>query len=259
VGARLNGRPLIGVSTSEMREDIAQWPEGDPPRREMALGIKYLRAIELAGGLPVVMPPLDGDAVGPLLDRLSGVCLSGGPDLTAGLYGAHPHPKHGPTAPDLDRFEIAVARYADERGIPLLAVCRGAQALNVARGGSLYQHLPDDVGTAVQHRQTEYDGTSHPVRVAPDSLLAGVLGADSAEVNSFHHQSVKDLGHGLRAVAWAPDGVIEAVEAPDRPFLLGVQWHAEGIADRPEQARLFSAFIAAAASHEAAGAGVRAA
>jgi putative glutamine amidotransferase len=255
----VNGRPLIGVSTSEMREQVEQSPEGEPPRREMALGIKYLAAIEQAGGLPVVMPPLEPDAIGPLLDRLSGVCLSGGPDLTAELYGAGPHPRQGPTEPELDRFELAVARHADERGLPLLAVCRGLQALNVSRGGSLYQHLPEDVGGAIQHRQSAYDGTSHSVRIAPDSYLARVLATEHAEVNSFHHQAARRLGRGLRAVAWAQDGVIEAIEDSDAPFLLAVQWHAEGIFDRPEQERLFAEFVDAAERHAAVGANARAA
>ena len=254
----MSERPLIGVSTSEMREQVAE-PQGEPPRREMALGIKYLRAIEQAGGIPVVMPPLAPQAIAPLLDRLSGICLSGGPDLSAEMYGARPHPQHGPTEPELDRFELAVAREADARGLPILALCRGCQALNVARGGTLHQHLPDDVGGAVQHRQTEYDGTSHSVDVIPGSLLAELLGTTHAEVNSFHHQAVDRLGQGLMAVAWAEDGVVEGIEAPDRPFVIGVQWHAEGIVSRPEQARLFASFVDAGRRQGAGSAGVRAA
>jgi putative glutamine amidotransferase len=253
------GRPLIGVSTSELREQAEQRPQGEPPRREMALGIKYLRAIEAAGGLPVVMPPLAPDAVGPLVERLAGVCLSGGPDLSAESYGAKPHPALGPTEPELDLFELAVALRADELGLPLLAVCRGCQALNVARGGSLYQDLPDEHPSTIQHRQSEYHGTSHAVDIAPDSRLARALGATRAEVNSFHHQAVKALGQGLRAVAWAPDGVIEGIEAPDRSFVLGVQWHAEGIVDRPEQARLFRDFVSIARDGHAPGTRSRAA
>lgn len=238
-------RPLIGVSTSEMREQLEQRPQGEPPRREMALGIKYLRAIEEAGGIPLVMPPLRLDAVEPLLDRLSGICLPGGPDLSSEIYGQSPHARLGPTEPELDLFELAVAKAADEREMPILAVCRGLQALNVARGGTLFQDLPDEVGGPIQHRQTEQDGTSHAVCVAPDSRLAAILGASPVEVNSFHHQSVRELGAGLRAVAWAADGVIEGVEDGERPFTVGVQWHAEGIVDRLEQARLFAEFVTA--------------
>jgi putative glutamine amidotransferase len=248
-------RPLIGVSTSEVRlaEQVDQTPEGEPPRREMALGLTYLRAIEAAGGLPVVMPPLDLDAVDPLLDRLSGICLSGGPDLDPAAYHERRHPKLGPVEPDLDRFELELARRADLRGLPMLAVCRGAQALNVARGGTLHQHLPDRAGVTVAHRQTKAGNvTTHPVTIAPGSLLARTMKRRRAQVNSFHHQAVNRLGAGLRAVAWSPDGVIEGIEAPARPFLIGVQWHVEILVDRREHAALFSALVRAAAEFEGA-------
>ena len=250
MGAFVGDRPLIGVTTSEVRlaEKVEQTAQGEPPHREMALGLKYLEAIEAAGGLPVVLPPLALDAVEPLLDRLCGLCLSGGPDLDPGSYGSPPHPRLGPTEPDLDHFELALARRADRAGMPILAVCRGQQALNVARGGTLYQDLPDEVPSGIVHRQTTPgDQVSHSVRIAPGSVLADVLGTVEAEVNSFHHQAVKRLGARLRAVAWAEDGVVEAIEARDRPFVVGVQWHAEGIVDRPEQAALFRAFVDAAA------------
>ena len=149
-------RPLIGVTTSEVRhaETVEPTPEGEPPRHEMALGLTYLRAIEAAGGLPVVIPPLHLDAIEPLLDRLSGICLSGGPDLDPVAYGQKPDEHLGPTEPDLDRFELAIASAADQREIPLLAICRGTQALNIVRGGTLVQHLPDvEREEPVQHRQ----------------------------------------------------------------------------------------------------------
>src|SRR5207253_5176289 len=131
-----HGRPLIGVTTSEVREPkrIQQTPESEPKVREMVLGLTYLRAIEAAGALPMVVPPLPEEAIGSLLDRLDGICLSGGPDLDPDTYGASPHPDLGPTEPDLDRFELSVARCAGAREIPILAICRGTQALNVARG-----------------------------------------------------------------------------------------------------------------------------
>lgn len=245
----MSERPLIGVSTSEVRvaEHVEPTRYGEPPHREMALGLKYLQAIERAGGLPVVLPPLDLAAVGPLLGRLSGICLSGGPDLDPQTYHARPHPQLGPTEPDLDRFELALARDADERGLPILAICRGAQALNVARGGVLYQHLPDEVESSLRHRQAQPgDRPTHAVEIAPGSRLARVLGRTSVRVNSFHHQAVKELGRDLHAVAWAEDGVIEGIEALEREFVLGVQWHAEGIADLPEQHALFAEFVDAA-------------
>jgi len=258
----LGTRPLIGVTTSEVRiaANVKETPQGEPPHREMALGLSYLKAIERAGGLPVVMPPLDSDAVEPLLDQLAGICLSGGPDLDPESYHGRRHPQLGPTEPDLDRFELAVAREADVRGLPILAICRGAQALNVARGGTLHQHLPELEGESIEHRQREPgDRPTHSVRIESGSRLAGVMGTTHAEVNSFHHQAPLELGSGLRAVAWAPDGVIEGLETSDGRFVLGVQWHAEGIVDRPEQAALFEAFVAAADRSDQVGPRARAA
>ena len=255
-------RPLIGVSTSEVRlaEQVHATPQGDPPRHEMALGLTYLQAIEAAGGLPVVMPPLDLAAVEPLLDRLSGICLSGGPDLDPAAYHQHRHPQLGPVEPDLDRFELELARRADARGLPILAVCRGAQALNVARGGTLHQHLPDRPGVTLDHRQAKA-GTvvTHGVTIVAGSKLARIMKRRRARVNSFHHQAINRLGAGLRAVAWSSDGVIEGIEAPGRDFLLGVQWHAECLTERPEHAALFTGLVAAAVAFEAGARGERAA
>lgn len=248
-----NGLPLIGVTTSEVREPkrIQQTPESEPKVREMVLGLTYLRAIEAAGALPLVVPPLPEQAIGPLLDRLDGVCLSGGPDLDPETYGASPHPDLGPTEPDLDRFELAVARCADARGIPILAICRGTQALNVARGGSLIQHLPA-VSEEIAHRQENPGNeTSHSIEIELGSRLAAALEddevkvSDELDINSFHHQAIDRLGEGLKIVARAPDGTVEAVEDPSRPFLIGVQWHAETLVHRPYEAALFRNFVKA--------------
>lgn len=247
-----NGRPLIGVTTSEVREPkrIQQTPESEPKVREMVLGLTYLRAIEAAGALPMVVPPLPEEAVGTLLDRLDGICLSGGPDLDPVAYGASPHPDLGPTEPDLDRFELAVARCADAREIPILAICRGTQALNVARGGSLIQHLP--AVSEFAHRQTAPGNeTSHPIDIEPGSRLAAALGDEEVEVpdvldvNSFHHQGIERLGQGLKISARAPDGTAEAIEDPSRLFLIGVQWHAETLVHRHYEAALFRHFVEA--------------
>jgi putative glutamine amidotransferase len=223
-------RPLIGVTTSELRASSAGTlrRHGEPAHPEMALGMS-------------VLPPL-GDA-GALLERLDGICLSGGPDLDPDAYGAaERHAELGPTEPDLDAFELALARAADERGIPLLGICRGAQALNVARGGSLHQHVP-------AHRQTEpATAATHSVHVETGSRLAQLVGTRPLRVNSFHHQAVDALGHGLRAVAHAADGTIEAIEAPGPRLLLGVQWHAEGLMGEPRHDALFEALVAAASA-----------
>ena len=244
-------KPLIGISTSEVRvpDHVSPAPQADPPRREMALGLKYCLAIEAAGGLPVVMPPLSSDHVDPLVEHLSGVCLSGGPDMDPGTYGGRYHPQLGPTEPDLDRFEMALVHSVLGRGLPLLAICRGAQVLNVALGGDLYQHLPEDPGGAVMHRKLTADApdTAHDVRVEPASLLARALGqSGETHVNSFHHQAAHSIGRGLRPVAWASDGVVEAIELPDRDFVVGVQWHAEALVEQREQAALFETFVQAA-------------
>jgi putative glutamine amidotransferase len=239
-------RPLIGVTTSELRSSRATTlrRHGEPPHAEMALGMTYLRAVEAVGGMPVVLPPL-GDAE-LLLDRLDGVCLSGGPDLDPEAYGAiERHAELGPTEPSLDAFELALARAADARGIPILGICRGAQALNVARGGTLHQHLP-------AHRQTEpATATTHTVHVDEGSRLAALVGTRPLRVNSFHHQAVDELGRGLRAVAHAADGTIEAIEAPGAGFVLGVQWHAEGLVHEPRHRVLFEALVVAASAEPA--------
>jgi putative glutamine amidotransferase len=245
----VSSRPLIGVSTSEMRADknVTPLSESEPRRLELALGMQYPRAIDLAGGVPVVLPPLEPEDAEDMLGHLSGVCISGGPDLHPSTYGAEPNPHLGPTEPEVDRFELALLHYADEHDLPVLAICRGAQALNISRGGTLVQHLPDVIEGDIDHRQTKSgDQPTHAVELLHGSLLARTLGLDRAEVNSFHHQAIDRLGVGVRAVAWSPDGVIEGIEAVDREFALGVQWHAEGIVGRPEQIALFSSFIAAA-------------
>lgn len=239
-------RPLIGVTTSEVRpaERVTPLAEGEPRGRELALGMPYLKGLEQAGGLPLVIPLLPEEAIESLLDRLDGVCLSGGPDIDPATYDAEPHPELGPTEPDLDRFELAVARRADARAMPILAICRGTQALNIVRGGVLHQHIPE-LSEEIPHRQrVASDQPSHPVQVEPGSRLEEALGGtERVEVNSFHHQAIDRLGEGLAVSARAPDGTIEAIEDPSRRFLVGVQWHAETLTHRPFEAALFERFV----------------
>jgi putative glutamine amidotransferase len=246
------GKPIIGVTVSEIRakEDAQRVRHGEPTQTEMTLGLSYMRAIERAGGLPVALPPLKNENVDPLLDQLSGLLLTGGPDIDPACYGAERHPELGPIDHDVDVFEIALCRHADRRGMPILGICRGAQVLNVARQGSLIQHLPDISSGAIEHRQAEPgDRTTHEVRVAPDSGLAQTTGGGPVDVNSFHHQAIDRLGLGLRPVAWAQDGMIEAIETDegrDGHFVLGVQWHAETLVEKTEQLALFERLVAAA-------------
>jgi putative glutamine amidotransferase len=241
--------PLIGVSTSEVRAagDHGVVPQGEPPRRELALGERYLEAIRAAGGLPVLLAPVAARAIPLLLSRLDALCLSGGPDIHPSAYGAGAHPELGPTEPSLDRFELALARHAATLGVPLLAICRGAQVLNVAHGGTLHQHLPD-LREDIDHRQSLSGGrTTHAVALVPGSRLASLLGRRRVEVNSFHHQAAAKVGKGLRVVGRAPDGVVEALEGTDGAFTLGVQWHAECLIQEPEQLGLFRTLVRAGA------------
>ncbi|MEJ7798643.1 MAG: gamma-glutamyl-gamma-aminobutyrate hydrolase family protein [Solirubrobacteraceae bacterium] len=248
-------RAIIGVSTSEMRtpERVVHDPHSEPVQsRELALGLTYPEAIRRAGAVPVIIPPLDTAGIEPLLDGLCGLCLSGGPDLHPTVYGATAHPALGPTEPHLDLFEVALLRAAEARELPVLAICRGLQVLNVARGGTLVQDLPSERPSDVAHRQ-QLPGTvaTHEVMLEGASLVADALGVVEARVNSFHHQAVDVLGSGLRAVGWASDGVVEAVQATDRAFTIAVQWHAESMVGTPEQARLLRAFADAAMAYRA--------
>lgn len=252
--------PLVAITTSEVRQStgVTLTRHGEPPQYEMALGLKYLAAVEAAGGVPVVVPPLHSPATAPLLDHCSGVLLSGGPDVEPSAYAARVHPESGPYEPVLDEFELSLARAADERGVPVLAICRGLQLYNVARGGSLHQHLPDVVGERIAHRQTQANTEiTHWVSIRQGSRLAAVVGKQRMKVNSFHHQAVDSLGRGLVPTAWASDGTIEGLEDPARDFAVAVQWHAECLVGRPDQAALFKAFVDAAARFAQTGASLR--
>ena len=248
----MSARPLIAVTTSELRrpEDVIARPQGEPPKLEVALATLYPEAIERAGGIPVIVPLLRPEAIAALLDRVDGICLPGGPDLQPSAYGEEPHPQLGPTEPRVDAVELALVRAADRRNLPILGICRGMQLLNVARGGTLHQHLPDVVGNQLQHRQAEHGSvTTHHVETASHSRLRATLGGPKLQVNSFHHQAVRTLGDDLTTTAWAEDGTIEAIEGPGERLVLGVQWHAEGLRDHDP---LFELLIAAAAGADVA-------
>src|SRR4051794_20755472 len=188
----VNARPLIGVSTSELRaaEGAHFAHHSEPPRRMLALGVTYLEAVEAAGGIPVILAPLPARRLESIIERLDGVCLSGGPDIEPACYGADAHTELGPTEPEVDLFELGLVRAARRRGLPVLAICRGMQVLNVARGGTLVQHVPD-LSEEVHHRQNEpASQPTHGVAVAAESKLGRILESDRIEVNSFHHQAI---------------------------------------------------------------------
>ena len=233
--------PLIGVSMSIT--------VGTAPERAY-VNSTYLNAIQQAGGVPVALPAqLSPRSWERLAAELDGLLLTGGGDIDPALFGEAPHPTLYDVAPIRDSFEATAARWALERGVPLLCVCRGVQVLNVALGGSLYQDVATDPGTQLEHSQKgPRNEPSHKVTVTPGSRLAEVMGADEVEVNSMHHQAIKRLGDGLRDVAWAPDGIIEGVEMPgDERFVVGVQWHPEELVGRDQAARnLFDAVVEAA-------------
>jgi len=205
--------------------------------------LAYVQAVLRAGAMPLVIPPTAEEQVlTAALDRLDGLVLIGGLDLAPRWYGQKCHPRTRLA----DRRRLAgdrrLAELALARDLPVLGICMGIQLLNVVMGGDLIQYIPEQVGTAVCHAPRE---TFHPVRIEPGSRLAAIVGGETIEVNSSHHQALGRLGRGLRAVAWAPDGVIEAVEGEGGRFLLGVQWHPERIADRPEHLAIFRALVEA--------------
>jgi putative glutamine amidotransferase len=250
----MSTRPVIAVTTSELRrpEDVNARPQGEPPKLEVALATLYPEAIERAGGIPVIVPLLRPDAIAALLDRVDGVCLPGGPDVQPSVYGAEPHPELGPTEPRVDALELALVRAADRRKLPVLGICRGMQLLNVARGGTLHQHLPDVVGEQICHRQSEAGCVpTHRIETASHGRVRDALGGPSIEVNSFHHQAIETLGRGLSTTAWAPDGTIEAIEGTGERLVMGVQWHAEGLLDHGPLFELLVSASAAAAERSA--------
>jgi putative glutamine amidotransferase len=204
----------------------------------------YSVAIARARGITVLLPPDDAVAEAPdgVLDLVDGLLLAGGADVDPGSYGAKPHPKTGPTWPERDRFELALAHRAIERDMPVLGICRGMQLLNVARGGTLIQHLPDETGDD-SHCHTPGAYSDHDVSLEKGSRAAQSVGAERTEVKSHHHQGVNELGEGLVVSGRSePDGLIEAIEMPDRHYVVGVIWHPE----EDERSRVVGGFVEAA-------------
>jgi putative glutamine amidotransferase len=205
------------------------------------LPFSYARAVQRAGGLALMLPP-DPEATvhpGEVLDRIDALVAAGGCDIDPASYGAPAHPETGGTTPERDEFELALLRGALERDMPVLGICRGMQLLNVARGGGVEQHLPDVVGHE-NHRHTPGSFADHEVRLEPGSLAARVVGREQEPVRSHHHQALDGLGEGVVATGWAvEDGVVEAIELPERRFAVGVLWHPE----EDEQSRVLQALV----------------
>ncbi|HEY6072422.1 MAG TPA: gamma-glutamyl-gamma-aminobutyrate hydrolase family protein [Anaerolineales bacterium] len=234
-------RPLIGITTGN-----DQNANGHPTT---VLLRSYLDAVIGAGGLPIPIPSSYPEEMLPdLFSRLDGILFSGGGDIAREHFKGAEHPKIHRVDPDRDRTELTLLRSAADEGKPFLGICRGIQVMNVALGGTLYTHLPDQLPNALDHPGSRYRELVHLVNVDESVRLAGILGETLLHVNSLHHQGVKDLAPSLNAVGYAPDGLIEAVELPGHPYAIGVQWHPEWLTDQPAMQRLFRSFVDAAAS-----------
>jgi len=229
------GRPIIGI-TGEL--EAARW--GNWIREAVVSPVSYARAVERAGGTPVILPPVPASSVPVLIAGLNGLVLTGGRDVDPSLYDEAPHAQTDVPDHRRDRFELILTRAAIEADLPFLAIGRGLHILNVARGGTLTQHLPDRLGSE-SHKPDPVKLTIHDVQISAASKLGRVLGA-TAQVPAAHHQAIDRIGGGLLTVAWTPDQVVEAVELQGHKFGLGVQWHPE----EGDDARIFEALVAAA-------------
>jgi putative glutamine amidotransferase len=230
---------VIGVCAALER---VRWGPWDQPVAMVPQ--TYPAAIQAAGAIAVVLPPDPAAADSPeaFLDRIDALVLAGGSDLDPASYGAAPRPETGRVWPERDRFELALARIAVDRRLPILGICRGMELLNVAMGGTLIQHLPQAIGSDL-HLHTPGTFADHEVRLAPGSLAARAIGAERITVKSHHHQAVDELGEGLVASGWSkPDELVEAIESSERGFVLGVLWHPE----EDESSRVIGSLVEAA-------------
>ncbi len=240
-------RPVIGICTSVTTASYGVWHQ---PVALLPAG--YVEAIQRAGGLALMLPPDPSLVSDPdeALARIDALVLAGGTDLDPATYGAQPHPETNDPTPGRDEFELAMARRAVELDMPLLGICRGMQVLNVALGGTLHQHLPDEVGHE-EHRRVpgSFDGSEHDVRLSADSLAAIAAGELVHTTKSHHHQGIDRVGDGLIVTGTSVlDDLPEAIEVPGGRFALGVQWHPEV----DERSRVIHALVAAAAEYSAA-------
>jgi putative glutamine amidotransferase len=224
-------RPVIGICAAIESAQWAAW--------EIVVNLSprtYSLAVQRAGGVALILPPDDVVAESPdeLLDLLDGLILAGGSDIDPATYGARPRPETRGTRPERDRFELALGTRALDRDMPVLGICRGMEMLNVIQGGTLNQHLGLEL-----HRHTPGVFTDHRVRLEPVSLAQRVVGGEHTEVKSAHHQGLEELGEGVVASGYADDGVLEAIELPERTFAVGVLWHPE----EDEQSRVVGALV----------------
>jgi len=230
-------RPLVIGISSYARD-------GEPPAFTLPCG--YVDGVRGAGATPLVLPPGEPEPER-LLDLVDGLILAGGGDIAPAAYSGEPHETIYSVSEERDQFEFTLARaILVHPNMPLLCICRGMQVLNVVCGGTLHAHLPERFGERVAHRLPPRLTSRHAVRIEPQSRVAAMLGADEVEACSWHHQAIDRMGQGLRAVAWAADDVIEAVEHTAHPWCIGVQWHPEMQLDEAPQRGLFAALVTAA-------------
>ena len=230
-------KPVIGISAYPKTYDAATGPT-----LLHTASRYYVESVERAGGVPVVLPVTDPDLVPAMLSAIHGVVFTGGGDVQPSLYGETPAPETHNVDPRRDAFDIALLECALDRDIPVLAICRGMQMVNVALGGTLVQHVPAVTGQAHDQNDRGHEAV-HKVKVEPDSHLAEALGETELDVNSIHHQAVLEAAPGSRAVAWAEDGTVEAFEVEGNRHLVAVQWHPELLEDWPEQQGLFRQLV----------------
>ncbi|HMJ00319.1 MAG TPA: gamma-glutamyl-gamma-aminobutyrate hydrolase family protein [Gaiellaceae bacterium] len=224
-------KPLIGITSYAEEVTWGAWVEP-----AALVPLSYVHAIERAGGRPFVVPPSE-DSIEETLAVLDGIVFSGGSDLDPAHYGDEPHPETDEPREVRDRAEMALLAAALERDMPVLAVCRGSQVLNVARGGNLVQHLPETVGHE-GHRHIPGEWSDHDVKLEPESRVGSLLG-ERTPVKSHHHQGYGKIGDGLQETGWADDGTVEALEDPSKRFAVGVLWHPE----EGEDLALFEALV----------------
>lgn len=230
-------KPIIGIGCD------VQSPEG---KREQAFAyLTYTEAVRRAGGIAVLIPPQPENA-DQLVEELDGVLLAGGFDCDPSLYGEESHSSVEPMDARRQSNDIALATAARDHGVPTLGICLGVQVMNVAAGGTLIQDIDTQHDTEIEHASIPEDRARHDVIVEQGTQLASVLPACEFNVNSSHHQAIRDVGEGLRITAHAPDGIIEGLEDPRHPFYLGVQWHPEDMKGENSASALFGAFIEAA-------------
>lgn len=246
----MTARPLIGITTQSLHS-IDGIPDGLPS--SWVMNQRYAHTVAAAGGVPVLVPLLweDPDTLRALYDRLDGVFIPGGVDMDPATFHEAPHAKLGRIDPPRDATELMLARWSVDDGKPLFGLCRGLQVINVALGGTLHQDLAAEMPGAIKHDYFPNAGftrehLAHDVRIEPSSRLGRIVGDQTLPVNSMHHQGIRTLGEGLTATAFAPDGLIEALESSNDQYLVAVQWHPEALADRDaKMAALFHSFIQA--------------